>query len=272
MNKKVINIILLSLSSLLISFGIASIGAFNNNVKIVVGSIIYFFLAAYLPKKMNALNKWLILFLISYPILFLQLSVNIIDYKDTINSLPIHLFFLISCVLGFIYGIRRYLAFPFMLFSFLVIYFAVGKKQYLNYRHHGSVTLAVNKTSPNLALYDSTNLLVELPADKIVILDFWNSKCAPCYREFPFIDSIYKTMSKDKFYVAVVNIPVHKEIYTENFYLLDEFGYSFNKLYAIDDKILDSLNIKSYPTTVAISKGSIIYKGAFRDIIEKVGL
>lgn len=268
-NKIIIFIIGLFLS-ILLNFLIASIGAYSNSLKIIIGSVTYFCVSYLIQNKNLSINKYQKLSILIFPIIFIQLLANIIDYNSTINSLPVHLSFLLSCILGYFFFYKKNLIIPFGLLSIIIFYFLIGEKWYHNYRYYQALDLSANAKLPNFKLFDKNGVELMWPLNKFIILDFWNSKCAPCFKEFPFIDSISKTIDTANYHLAVVNVPTLNETKVSNYNLLQSYNYTFNKYFSENESILDSLKISYYPTTIVIKNKRVIYKGDFRTILEKL--
>lgn len=106
----------------------------------------------------------------------------------------------------------------------------------------------------------------------MTIIDFWNSKCAPCFKQFPIIDSISKIVDTTKIQILLLNIPLKGETFESNFSLLNNYNYSVKQIFTNDSKIMDSLKLYYFPTTIVIKNEQIIFSGEFKDAIKKFGL
>lgn len=124
---------------------------------------------------------------------------------------------------------------------------------------------------PDVKLYDSTGNLVSLKdSEKIIILDFWNSTCGPCYRLFPTIDSVRKKLDQTKYDIRVVNIPLNGEVKKDNYRLLNKYHYTFNQLFAETNSVVDSFGVEVYPTTIILFRNNVIFRGAFENAMKKI--
>ncbi|MFN7949936.1 MAG: TlpA disulfide reductase family protein [Blastocatellia bacterium] len=103
---------------------------------------------------------------------------------------------------------------------------------------------------------------------RVVVLDFWFTGCGACFRKFPQLQKIYEQYrNHPAVTVLAVNKPVDGDKEWQAFQMIREDGYSFPVVIAKDEKMIDSLGIEHYPTTVLINKhGKVVFKGG----IEKV--
>ncbi len=97
---------------------------------------------------------------------------------------------------------------------------------------------------------------------KIVVLNFWGTWCAPCVREMPEMQELYKKYSKDKD-VAIITINNDDDLAKVQKFMNDrKFGFPVLR----DDHYLDDAGIGVFPTTWFISRdGKIIYETNFSD-------
>jgi hypothetical protein len=84
---------------------------------------------------------------------------------------------------------------------------------------------------------------------------------------FPDIDSINK-IKGNAIDIYTINVPLQGERPIDNFEKLRKFGYSFKRLYAVNDNVVSEFNLKTYPTTVVIRDSIVIYKGDFLKAFE----
>lgn len=107
---------------------------------------------------------------------------------------------------------------------------------------------------------DNLNLL-ERSNSKLVILEFWNSACAPCIKDFPKFQKFYDE-NKNKYEIYSVNIPWIRD--QENNFNAKEFTESLNFKFPVLSMAYDEakkLDIKSFPTALIIDNETIKYNG-----------
>lgn len=104
---------------------------------------------------------------------------------------------------------------------------------------------------------------VLLKKDKILVLDFWTTNCGICFRKFPEFEKIknkYNNNGKIEFYA--VNVPVNNEVFDKRVSKIEQYNYSFSKLYTTNE-VENKLNIESYPQLIVIKNDTIRYTGTF---------
>ncbi|MBP6022064.1 TlpA family protein disulfide reductase [Ferruginibacter sp.] len=269
--KKVIYMLLIFLVSFLTFFILSFLGSYSLNYKLIIGSVLYFFATYYSLVYFTFCNPYILLFLISYPLILINLPINIANFQQSWISLPSTIFLLLSCLSGYFFYKKKIYIIPFFLVLSIVAWFNFGKALFSNKMQYGSFDQTVYFKTPNCVLYDSALKKISLTSlDKTLIIDFWNSRCGPCYRLFPVIDSINKLIDTSRFKIIVANIPLNGEKMENNFTLLNKFNYGFTKLFATDTRIIDSLKIQVYPTTIIISNNNVIFRGDFLAAIKKI--
>ena len=259
-------LLLIGIFAIAINFITAVAGGFNHNLKLYLGIVVYFFLSKHFLTSKSIYRQETSFWVFISPVIIFQLSINLIHYDRTINSLPIHIFFLLSSITAYFYVKRTKLVALFFI-SIIIWFQFIGKKTYLDYRFYKSE----NKyTSHNLwdNLKDISNNDFVINKNKLTIIDFWNSKCAPCYRQFPFIDSISKLIDTSKIDILLLNIPLKGESKENNYHLLNNFNYTFKQIFADDSRIMDSLKIYYFPTTIVIKNNVVLFSGDFKDAIK----
>ena len=259
-------IVFLSLLIFILTFSLA---AFSFDHKIILGSIIYFTTTLVLLKYSTNFKPIFIILVISVPIILVLFFFNVLQFNDTIVSIPSNSFLLISTLTAyFFYKSKNYLLpFSFILLCFFWMY--SGKKMFFNYISFGSINGKVNEKMPATAMYESSGIETKVSSiPKTLILDFWNSRCGVCYAQFPFVDSINKIIDTAKYALFVVNIPFKEEKKEDNFKLLDPFNYSFKKVFVANESVMDSFKITSFPTTLVVKQNDILFRGEFSDALK----
>ena len=122
---------------------------------------------------------------------------------------------------------------------------------------------------PNVKMYDTTGSIVALNDNKYYFIDFWTSHCAPCFRLFPKIDSINKLADTSRLEFITINIPMEKEVKEDNYRILNDFDYTFKKLYAGTTSVADSFQVSYFPTTVVVKNNRVIFRGDFETAVKR---
>jgi thiol-disulfide isomerase/thioredoxin len=112
-------------------------------------------------------------------------------------------------------------------------------------------------TGKNTRLYDIKS--------KVIILDFWNTSCGYCLKQFPEIQEITDEFSRKDVIVLAVHINRsldNKDRVIRNLFIKN--AYTFNAV-TVSDSISKKLNIQAVPTTIVLdSLKRIIFKGDLR--------
>ncbi|MEJ6791221.1 MAG: TlpA disulfide reductase family protein [Lacinutrix sp.] len=88
---------------------------------------------------------------------------------------------------------------------------------------------------------------------KVVVLNFWFTKCGPCVQEMPALNALVKEYkNKDVVFLALT---FNKKGVVENFLYETDFNYT------IASNVINMYGIQSYPTSIVINKkGKIVLK------------
>lgn len=267
--NKYLIIALALIASFIIFVLVSFIGSFSLSLKIVVGTLIYFFFTLYFLKSNFQKNKWLCLYLVILPLLISIFYFSIFQFKATWISVPSQFFLLLSSLASFAFYKRKSFIIPIILTGLVFFWVSWLHKLYKYEFIFNSLTGNVSFPFPHTKIYDSSGSVAYLnQKEKIYILDFWGSSCAPCFRQFPTIDKINKIADSKKFEIITLNIPLPTEKKEDNYNLLAKFNYGFKKLYAENANTADSFGITGFPTTIVVKNSEVIFRGEFDDAVK----
>lgn len=127
---------------------------------------------------------------------------------------------------------------------------------------------------PEISLVDRNLNSKQLPNDKIIVLDFWNTACGVCFKKFPEFEKLYlkyKDNPNIEFYS--VNMPLKRDKFENVVSQVDKLNYKFPTLYCkTDSKVVEEkLKIDGYPTFLIIKNNRIRFDG-FLNIDENIFL
>lgn len=242
----------------------------------VVGFILFSFLSYCVQKKYHLqISVWKLLVIVILGIVLINID-RFFDFKGSLGSLPDELFHLLGVFVGFaIYKIRSYIKWFIVLTTSILcgyMYF-IGYGLWLNKLNYGTFSGEImhEKISPTINFIDSTGVLIKINnyLGKVVILDFWNSKCGVCYQKFPEVQKTfnkYKLNSRVRFYSvnAFLN-GIDKD--GDAFRIIKERGYSFPVLVCKDHALLKELRVAVYPTVLILNqKGEYVFRGSIEDV------
>jgi thiol-disulfide isomerase/thioredoxin len=94
---------------------------------------------------------------------------------------------------------------------------------------------------------------------KVIVLNFWFTKCAPCIKEIPDLNKMVETYGKDK--VVYFAITFDKKELIEKF--LEKFKIDFT-IIPDDKKTINQFKIQYYPTNLIFDQnGKIVFVNEF---------
>lgn len=267
--KHITTYLVLSLLSITLFTLVSLLTYFGFDYKLIGGSLIYFIIPFLVLKSKYLLNSFIAILLITLPVLIVILVINIIDFKSSWVSLPSNVFLLASSFTAYFFYKSKNYVFPVFLLATILIWQYRGDKLFHNFIQFGTLNGKINQPIGFIQLYDRSGIASKIKTfSKTIILDFWNSHCGPCFKQFPIIDSINKKIDTTLYEIIVVNIPLNGEKKEDNYSLLDSFNYTFKQAFAKDNTILDSLKIEYFPTTIIIKENKIVFRGDFRDALK----
>jgi thiol-disulfide isomerase/thioredoxin len=116
---------------------------------------------------------------------------------------------------------------------------------------------------PQISLFDNDSVRKSIEEDKLVVLDFYSSYCGYCFQKFPEFERLkrkYNSNSNVKFYA--IHVAYNKDTFKNSVHLLDEYNYTFNKLYSQSiQEIKDSLNFDKFPQLFIVKNNKVVYQG-----------
>lgn len=123
--------------------------------------------------------------------------------------------------------------------------------------------LLINKTFPKIELLDSNLKKYNLPKDKIIILDFWNTSCSVCFSEFPKMNELYNKYKDNKrVLILAVNVPLRNETFKDRKEAFENEKLDFKSIYSNSlTETQNSLNFNTYPNIVILKNDTILFNG-----------
>ncbi|MDQ3799672.1 MAG: TlpA family protein disulfide reductase [Acidobacteriota bacterium] len=108
--------------------------------------------------------------------------------------------------------------------------------------------------------------------NKIVLLDFWHTRCGICFQKFPQVEAVYDKYKNDSsVMILAVNKPIEEDKPNQAFQVIKTEGYAFPVVITKDEDLAEKFGVKYYPTTFIINQnGQIIYKGGIEGAVEMI--
>jgi peroxiredoxin len=115
----------------------------------------------------------------------------------------------------------------------------------------------IGKRLKDFGLSDITGKTVHLSdyAGQVVLVNAWATWCPPCKAEMPDLNAYYQAHQKDGFTILAVNAGDSASV-TADF--ASQKGLAFPVLLDPNTRLLDSLGIYSYPTSIVVGSDGII--------------
>ncbi|TVQ49864.1 MAG: hypothetical protein EA362_03625 [Saprospirales bacterium] len=90
---------------------------------------------------------------------------------------------------------------------------------------------------------------------KILVLDFWHSRCAVCFEKFPNFEKLKDEFQEQPEIVFfAINSPIGKENPGDAAPIIDKLGYSFENLYLLSHDSYRDFGVQYFPTLVIINR------------------
>ena len=240
----------------------------------LIGYTIYFFMAYILMRLIKKLTPFLIILSLFLGISAMHLPPRLIDFDGTLVSLPDYVFHVLALVTAWLFHIAQSwkkwviagLGFSITLFMFFQGYSMwIHKLNFDSYSGHYSAPFpefVADEENGNRISKDSLK-------GRLVLIDFWHTQCAACFRKFPMLNRIYlKHLSNPGVKFLALNTPLQTDKPTQAFDMIQKRGYSFPVAKLQTLSIIDSLAISFFPTTILVNEDNqVIFKGSIENAI-----
>ena len=238
----------------------------------VVTFTIYFLFTFFMLKKhVSKLKLQWILFACLIGCSIIRLPLHTIQFKPTLVTLLDYLFHLFGILMGYLFYISgKYVKSGIVVTSILCCTFLYFKgytmwRNKLNFgTFTGIVQVQVEIPKYQFANKDGNIITNQDFIGKYVILDFWNSSCGVCFREFPKFEEQYmKYSSNNDVAIFAINVKLHRDKEGVSFEIFSERGYSFPTLqYGQLEDAKNVFGVTAYPTVVVLNPdGVMVFRG-----------
>jgi thiol-disulfide isomerase/thioredoxin len=189
---------------------------------------------------------------------------------DGNTGLPYVILNLLAIISGFLYfRLKTPLnLIPLLLTSFFAVFmYYQGWNYWIHKAQHGSFTgkIEAYKLQQKVEGIDQHNNKISNKTleNKIVLLDFWHSRCGVCFQKFPQLQAFYnKYRNDDSIVVFAVDKPIEEDKQKSVFKVIEEEGYNFPVLLPTDEELPDKFGVFRFPVTFVINRqGNVVYKG-----------
>lgn len=278
---KVKDLAIIFISSFFLTFILAPLRGFISvQIDSLAGFTGFFILTIFfLRKYQSAIPMLAIVITIFLGRWIIELPLRFIDFNAMLGSLPGSIIQTLGIFCGFLYWRLKkplnYLAFL-LCFSVTIFMFFKGYDMWLHKLNFGSFTgkvVSYNLPAKFEAFDEQKHLITDNNfQNKIVLLDFWNTRCGVCFEKFPQLQSVYEKYQADlSVAIFAVNKPIEEDKPNQAFEMIRKEGYSFPVVITKEENLAEKLDVKGYPTTFVINKsGMVVYKGDLEGAIRLV--
>jgi thiol-disulfide isomerase/thioredoxin len=240
-------------------------------VSSLIGFIAYtYFTLLCFEKLKDKTSQILILFSIFIGLWLMELPLRILDFQKMLISFPDILLKSTGVIFGYLYWRLNspYSVFVMFLGCVLSVFmFFQGWDYWVHYRNFdtftGKITAYKLQNSTEGINERNTRITNKTLENKVVLLDFWHTRCGVCFQKFPQLQVFYnKYKNDDSIAVFAVDKPIEEDKEKSAFKVIEEEGYNFPVLVPNDEDLPEKFGVKYYPTTFVINKqGNVVYKG-----------
>lgn len=269
MKKNDIIIFLLSLTLCLICTPLRALSLYNAAIieSIVYSFITFLLLRKYVDAKYSIIR---IILCIILGRIIIELPIRIVDFDKTLPTLMVTVIVILSTILtGLIYSNKKKYVIILSFISWIICAF-IGHKVWFDYINFGHLS-NIKITSHTIQTIED-EIKLDTIKSNYIILEFWNSSCGSCIKQFPQYQKLY---DKYKNEILIRSVFVR---YKDNENIFDGIN-CINKqecnfpIWSIDknSSLLKELEIKVYPTIIIINHDKeIIFKGNLKEAENKM--
>jgi thiol-disulfide isomerase/thioredoxin len=273
-NKK--KIIIIGICSLLIELVTSPLRAIDFKICGIITFLLYFAFTIYcLRRYKNEIKLYPIFIAILTGYLVIQFPLRVLSWKASLVSLPDATSHLLGIILGFIYfKTKSWIRYSSTAIGILFCLFlnTKGSDLWLNKLTFESFTgnIPSQPVPPGLIVTDrdNTSLYFNQTSEKFIVLDFWNSRCGVCFREFPQVQALYeKYKHNPKFSLYAVNVQLQQDTTNQAYAIIRQQGHTFPVVVyhtkdAANDPVLLSIGVQCVPTVMIVDRtGNFIFRG-----------
>ncbi len=204
-------------------------------------------------------------------LIVLILIVASIIKKDFSRTAVYIIFIPLFAFLGYLFSKKKSILLLFsVLFFCFTINFYIQPNFLIYYHSSGKENLLTNKEFPKIKLFDSDLKKYDLPKDKIIVLDFWNTSCSVCFSKFPKMNKLYnKYKDNKKVLILAVNVPLEDETFIERKEAFENEKLDFKTIYSSSlVETQNLLNFNTYPNIVILKNNKILFSGNIEPLSE----
>lgn len=259
-----------SLVGAVAEIGISPLRSISMNISCVGGFLFLLFLAfllLYVYRKSGSPQA--ILWGLILGVCLVQIPVRIMHFHATLVSLPDFGCHLLGVLSGyFIWQVQGAARWAIVILSAGIVSFTAvkGYSYWLNKINFGTYSGYIKSAIPkSIEGYDDNGKYLHVSdfRGKVVVLDFWFTRCGFCFAEFPAVQTLYdKYKDNPEFKLFAVDEPIKSDTAGQAINTLRELKYTFPVLVLSNQELPKTLGINGYPAVIVVDKNqTMVFKG-----------
>lgn len=244
-------------------------------LSIFVGAILYAALTWCMLKKYHHhLSTFTILFWVLCGKLTLDVLVRMLNFQDSLASLPNSASQILGVFIGYLYyKWSTWKRITGLSIVFLTLLWGMSFQVQRLWRHwlynrtsDEKMTGWVFETKNGKVCLDSLNT-------EFIVLDFWSTRCGVCRKKFPLVQEFYNEFRQfSSLTIASVLVKYFGEKRDTGDSILRPLAYDF-PVWSVDkdDKLLEKGWVKKYPTVLILDKNkTVVFNGRIEEAQKKI--
>jgi len=266
--------IILVLISVILFLGLSISGGYpGHHVKFPASALVYCaFTFIVLSRNSERRVKFYSIVIILLPFLLIDLPIHLIDFNETLMSLPSTL----ASFIGVVFGILIYLSNKYLKIALSVLliigatWMAVfGYQNWLHKLNYGTYSgmISFKPSKPFEGIDQYGNHIADQDLKgKITLIDFWFTGCGICFSEFPDIQKLYDTYKNNpSILILAINKPIKKDTIGQAYAMIKERNFTFPTLIPANEELPEIFGVTEYPTIIIMDQtGTVIFRGSLK--------
>ncbi|MGE5356842.1 MAG: peroxiredoxin family protein [Deltaproteobacteria bacterium] len=139
--------------------------------------------------------------------------------------------------------------------SILIFFVFLFNLENNNYNKYLTFNTVKGESFYHPVIYNNDTITLNRFKGKVLVLDFWNINCGPCFKKFPEFEVLRRKfeLNNDVMFFAV-NTPFKGDNKLKIKNRIESLNYKFEKLYLTHDSTAKALGVKLYPGLIYINK------------------
>jgi thiol-disulfide isomerase/thioredoxin len=253
----------------LISLALAILsGAINWPNQFVIGGLAYF-TAGLLYHRKFVISRFLYGLIVVIPFVLIYTAHALIQHL--VHVYPIAFWPPVAIVVGLLINKMHFnkVKKSSSIITFVLLIMFLGYliiPNWLVYIHQSKYTVKQEVPEICFSTKDGASYCLNNQKGKVIVLDFWSTGCAVCFKKFPELEKMKEHYSnRDDLDIFAVNLLLRRDHIDSIHQKAENLPYSFNHLFTLYEQakeIRKTLKINGVPTLVIIDKNSeILYVG-----------